>query len=243
MMSLTEAKLSTVTWRLYFYKLKAATDLIYGLLLMQIIAFLMSFNGTGGFGSSNGMLSITLKSYSANIVIGLTFLWIFVTAIVLTKQYKKMDFSLVRSRMSISLANIGFLVSVCFISSITSVLYDVLLRVIMYFTLNTHILGGRFNLPFSDLMLGLALTILYSLLIAAIGYFFGTLIKLHMVFAIIIPAVGISFARVNSAAFNQMSGFFTAETSPVIFILKTVIAAIILFGFSAFLENRMEVKE
>ncbi|MHB1652643.1 MAG: hypothetical protein ACYCVD_09240 [Desulfitobacteriaceae bacterium] len=245
MMFLKEIDLLIVSSRQYFYKLKAYMSLIYGLIILQIFALLSSLGGVGIMGSGSGDLFISIKNYSANIAIVFTFIWIFVTAIILTtKQYKNMDFSLVTNRVSSNLSTIGFLLTACVFGGITSALFNVLLRVIMYFSLDrSQIILDGFYLAFSDLLLGIAIAILYLLLIAATGYFIGVLTKINIIFAIIIPAAFFGLAKVNSEFFTFVIGFFTSETSLTIFVSKVIITSIVLFGLSALLSNGMEVKE
>ena len=169
-MSSKEVNLLSISVKQYFYKLKAYTTLVYGLITAQLIALLFSLGGVVSMGSGNGELSITVKSYSANIVLIFSFVWIMVIALRLTtKQYKSMEITLVTNRLSGNLSNVGFLMTACVFGGITSSLVGVLLRVIMYFTFDrSQISIDGFFLAYSDLLLGIVVAILYMILISAI---------------------------------------------------------------------------
>jgi len=85
--------------------------------------------------------------------------------------------------------------------------------------------------------------ILYMLLISALGYLIGVLAQLNGAFIIIIPAVILGVLRVYTNFTLSVFKFFTLDVDLSRFVLKVIITAIILFGVSIFLSNRMEVNQ
>lgn len=241
-MSIIETDLLSISLKQYVYKLKAYPPLICGLILTQIIASFFSMNGISHMSSSNGELSVSLTTYSASLVIVFSLFWILFIAIQLTtKQYKKIELSLVTNSISGFLSDAGFLLTASVFGGITSSLVGVLQRIIIYFTVDrTQIIIDEFYLAFSDLLLSISVTILYMVLISGVGYLTGMLIKLSVAFVIIIPAVILGVSSTYTHLFESLIMFFTLESSLPLFTVKVVITSILLFGFSILL-NRREV--
>ncbi|SDG11225.1 hypothetical protein [Desulfosporosinus hippei] len=241
-MSLKKIDPLSISLRLYFYKLKGYSVLLYGLILAQIIALLFSLNGISYMSSNNGELSVSVNTYSASLVIVFSLVWIFYTAIQLTtKRYKRIEIPLVTNNITGHLSDIGFLMTACFFGGLTSSLAGVLLRVIIYFTFDrSQVIVDQFFLPFIDLLLGAAVSALYMILISAIGYLIGVLTKVSMAFVIVIPTVILGLLRVYADFVQTLVAFFTRETSFPLFVLKVLITSMLLFGFSFLLSNRRE---
>lgn len=244
-MSSTEVSLFSISLKQYFYKLKANTDLVNRLMITQIIALLFSLTGGNGLmSSSNETVSVSVRAYSASMVIVFSLLWISTVAILLTtKQYKKMEMPFVGNRMSGNLSDVGVLMTASVFAGITSSLYSVLLRVIMYFTVDrSKVVSDGFSLTFSDLMLGVVVTILYMCLVSAVGYFIGIMAQVNMAFLVLIPVVFFgSLQGYNDYFFAQsIYKFYIEDVSLSIFALKVIITSLILFGASMLLSNRME---
>ncbi|GAB6171503.1 hypothetical protein JCM15765_09810 [Paradesulfitobacterium aromaticivorans] len=244
-MSLNEINLRSLTLKQYLFKLKGYSGLVYGLIITQIVALLFSLGPNGSVGSGTDGLSVSVKTYSANIIIFFSFAWIIVIAGSLTtKQYKDMEFSLVANRISSNLSNIGFLITCAVWAGISSTLMGVLQRMIMYFTLDRAMFmrDGFLTVP-ADLLLGAFVTSLYLILLAASGYLIRVIIEVHKVFVILIPAVLIGLLRSYTDSLIAIFNFFTSEHLLLFFTLKILSASIILFGMSILLSNRMEVRQ
>ena len=113
MMSLTNQLIWQKTVKKqYFFKLKANIDAFSSLVWIQLLAHLFSLGGVASMGMGGTNLSVDVKYYSADLVIGFTMLWAFVTAITITtKPYRNHDFTFVTNRLSSSLSNILFLLT------------------------------------------------------------------------------------------------------------------------------------
>ncbi|HEY8909245.1 MAG TPA: hypothetical protein VIM51_03045 [Desulfosporosinus sp.] len=241
-MSSTEVNLLSISLKQYFYKLKAHTDLVNRLIITQLLALLFSLGGVSSMSSGSANLTVSLRSYSANIVIIFSILWILITAILLTtKPYKKMEMPLVGNRISGDISDVGFLMTASVFAGVTSSLAGVLLRVIMYFTFDRSKMGfDSFSLTFSDLLLGMLVAILYLGLISAVGYFIGMLTQMNMAFIVLIPAVIYGTLRVYTGLAQSVFEFYVVDVSLPLFALRVIITSIMLFGVSMLLSNRME---
>lgn len=245
-MSLAEVNLLSASVKQYLYKLKAYTGLVNRLITAQMLALVFSYVGaTGMMSSGNGELTVTVRSYSASMVIVFSMFWIITIAIILTtKQYKKMELPLVGTRISGNLSDVGFLMTASVFAGMTSSLFGVLLRIIMYFTSDSSkiVLEG-FSLSFPDLLLGIVVAILYMALISAIAYCMGVLAQVNIAFVIIIPIVIFGSLRVYTDFTQSIFKFYVGEVSLSWFVLKILLTSIILFGVSILLSNRMEVNK
>ncbi|MBC2728179.1 hypothetical protein [Desulfosporosinus sp.] len=244
-MFLKEADLLSFSFKQFVYKLKAHSNLLYGLMLIQIIALFFSIGGVSHMSSSNGELSVSVNTYSASLVIGFSFIWIFFIGILLTtKQYKKIELPLVTSSLSGNLSDIGFLMIASIFGGITSTLVGVLQRIILYiFFDRSQIIFDKFLISFYDLMLGIVIGTLYMILISALGYLIGSITKLSMAFVLIIPAIIFGFLRVYTDFFQKVLLVYTKEAALPLFALKVLITVIILFGVSSLLSPNKEVSQ
>lgn len=246
MMSSKEVNLLSISLKQYYYKLKANTGLVNRLIITQIIALLFSLaGGTGMMSSGNEAVSVSVRSYSASIVIVFSLLWISTVAILLTtKQYKKMEIPLVGNRLSGNFSDVGLLMTASVFAGITSSLVGALLRVIMYFTVDRSIIvADGFALTFSDLLLGMVVAILYMGLVSAMSYLIGMLAQDNIAFLVLIPVAIFGSLRVYNNYFFAQSiyKFYIEDVSLPLFALKVIITSIIIFGASLLLSNRREV--
>jgi hypothetical protein len=247
MMSLTSANINVVVKRQYLFKLKANIDAFSSLVGIQAIALLFSLGGMSMFGSSSSYFTLTVSSYSADVVIAFTMIWSFVTAITITTMpYRNFDFAFVTNRLSSSLSNVLFLVTASLLGGVTAILSGFLVRVAGYFLLGHTLYSSE--MAVSELLLGMIAASLYIFMASSIGYIFGTLAQVSKAFIIVIPVIliGLLFLDVS---FNPMPiqqeiyQFYFLESSFVLFLLKILLTTAILFGASSILFNRMGVRK
>src|SRR4051812_32544192 len=99
MMSLIRPSFISVVIKQFMYKMKAYSHGFVSLMIIQLLGLLVSFGGIGASGSSSENFEINLHFYSADIVIAITMLWGFITAILITtKAYRHDDFAFVTNR-------------------------------------------------------------------------------------------------------------------------------------------------
>lgn len=244
MMSLKEVRLRSLALKQYAFKVKGYSNLFYGLLIAQILGLLFSLGGlqTNGFGTSE--LFITVKSYSADLMIVFSLIWIMITAATIAnKTYKNIEFSLIMHRLSSNLSNIGFLLTSSIFAGITVSLSGVLLRMIGYFMFDhTQTLFKGFLMSPANLLFEMVVTSLCLILFSSVGYLGGTLVELNKSFVIIIPVLTMGFLRVYGQNLPKIYSYFFDSTLPF-FTFKILILSILLFGISVFLSNRMEVRK
>ncbi|MFE0507770.1 hypothetical protein ACWF7H_05795 [Peribacillus butanolivorans] len=245
-MSLTSVNLWETVKKQYFFKLKANIDAFSSLIGIQLLALLFSFGGVGSVGMGGENFSINIKYYSADLVIGFTLIWAFVTAIVITtKPYRNHDFTFVTNRLSSSLSNILYLLTASIVGSITAILSGNLLEILARILLDDQIYS--FNTGLQELVMGIGVTILYVFFVTAIGYFIGALVQESKLFIILIPVLffGILFleASMQKEPFLiNVFKFYGMESTLSLFIIKVIITVAVLFTAAISILNRMEVR-
>src|SRR5690606_25424703 len=192
MMSLIELSLSDVVKKQYKFKLRAFFGSFSSLALMQLMGLIFSLGGSGGMGySGSDGISVSVTYYSAETIIIFTFLWAFITSILITTRSSRYDdFSFVSNRLSSNLANMLFLVSVSIIGGVSAIFSGYLLKVITYFTSDVQygINSGLFGAP-KEFFLSISATILYILLFSAFGYLVGMIVQVNKIFIVLLPCL------------------------------------------------------
>jgi hypothetical protein len=250
MMSLTKVSLSSVVKKQYSYKLKAYVQVFMTLVFLQLLAILFSLNGVGMMGSSSENIEVDVHYYSADIVVFFTMLWGLITAILITtKAYRNDDFAFVTNRLSSNLSNLLFLLTASIIGGLTAMLSSYLMKVILYFFVGKQTIDSP-NLVGEpvELLIGILATSFYVFLFCALGYFIGTLVQIHKVFVVLVPALffGALFlgeASGNSVIVTSFFSFIFTESSIPLFIIKIIVTCGLLFTGAFVLSNRMEVRQ
>ena len=244
-MSSIEVSILSISFKQYYYKLKAHTDLLNRLIITQIIALLLSLGGTSSMGAGSALVSVTMRNYSANIVIVFSVLWVMIVAVLLTtKPYKQIEMPLVGNRMTGNLSDVAFLMTASVFAGVTSSLGGVLLRVMMYFISDRSAMAlDGFFLTFTDLMFGMAVAILFLGLFSAMGYLIGVIVQANKAFAILIAVAIIGALRVYTHLGQPVVEFYIGNVPLLWFALKVIITSIILFGVSIMVSERMEVNQ
>ncbi|UII56934.1 hypothetical protein LS684_05710 [Cytobacillus spongiae] len=244
-MSLIEVHLSDIVKKQYFFKLKGFVGAITSLLIAQLFALLFSLGGLMSLSTGSGDgTSVTISSYSANLVIAFTMIWGFVSAFTITtRAYRNDDFTFVSTRLSSNLANILYIVSLSMIGGFTSLLSGIGLKVFIFYQQGADQIIGS---PFSplDIIVGLLSTSLYVFLISALGYLLGVIIQLHKLFAIVLSSllIGLLIVGENFPILQLVLEFFYLETSLFQFTLKVLFTSGLLFVSAISISNHLEVK-
>ncbi len=172
-MYLTDSSFFDLVKRQYLYKLKAYRDVFTGLLIIHLLTFLMSYNGVGSISSSTGNVIFSLKTYSDDLFMILTMVWIFITAIQFTgKKHRDSDFSFSSTRLSSAVSSASMLMTVAAISGIVTYLAGNTLKVMVVLLKSDAIMRmANFYISPGEFLRGIAVSILYMILAASIGYF------------------------------------------------------------------------
>ncbi|WP_456276281.1 hypothetical protein [Bacillus sp. AK128] len=239
MMSLTEASLSQIIVKQYRYKWNSFFGIFSTLFITQFLGVLISLGSTSGGGTSSEFLSVNLSYFSGNIVIGFTFIWGIISAILLTtKAYRYEDFTFVTNRLSSSISNILILVTASIIGGITTILSSVLYKLIIVFVYyNSELINTPIAL--SELLLGMVVTTLYILLFMSVGYLIGMVGQLNKLLMFLFPPLVIFLLLRND---GDVINFFISESSFLLFFVKAVAIAFLFFATSVLIHNRMEVR-
>lgn len=246
-MSLARPNLMEMVKKQYVYKLSAYLDLYNRLVFLQILGILLSLSGVGGGGGGgNSEVNVNFYFYSADIVVGFSILWSFITAIIITtKPIQNGDFLFVTNRISSNLSNLFYLLTSCLIGAITAMLSSYLLKAIIYYFMGRHYVDikGPMNAP-TELLLGIFTTTLYLILFCSFGYFAGILARLRKGFIVVLLAVLIGTLFWGKGSIIAIIfEFFFMESSLLLFLTKVVVTVVLLFACSIVLSNRMEVKQ
>ncbi|CAG9621871.1 hypothetical protein [Sutcliffiella rhizosphaerae] len=247
-MSLNDVSMKHVVIEQLRFKLSAYSGVFLSLVVVQIIAILFSFNGIGMSVGGVNSLNYQVNQFSNDLVFTFTLLWAFISAIILTaRSLRNDDFTFVSSRLTSNLSNILFLVIAAVIATVTTELSSFLLRVIIYFLPNTgtiFITPNSFSLEI--LASGLFATFLYLLLLAGIGYFVGTITRLHPLMNIIVPLIIFGYFILGGKTNEGMPfimSFFLNESFLFMFFIKCIMTLVILLAVSSWIFNRGEVRQ
>jgi len=239
----SEVSLLSVVSRQYRYKLKGFS--FNSLIAIQAVILLVSLGGTLSYGAGANYFSFSLKAYSSDMVIICTMLWVFVMAALITKPaYKNIEFTLVSSRLSSWLSDVGLIATFCVLGAVTATLSGYLLRVILYFFADhSVILESAFRLSAESLLFGAAGGIFYMLLIGSIGYLFGMLVEISKIAAALLLVLLYGLARTQTDFFLAVWNFFVRESSLPLFAGKTVVFTALCLLAGLLLFHGTEVKK
>jgi hypothetical protein len=248
-MSITNANLGKIVLKQSLYKLNANTTMLLTLIILQLIGISLSLGGSRNTSGGNGHTSIHITGFTAEIPVTLTFMSIFIIALLIAgKYYRNMDFTLVSSKTSGNLSSLVCITLFSVFSGITGALSEALVHIGVYFIHDrSKMVQAGFHIPVSE-VLELAVSItFYCLLLSSIAYLFGTIVQFHGSFAFLLPAALVSIfiyeARMRGGVFYGIVKLFTSETSLPIFAVKSLAAVLLIFAMSMLLSNRLEVRK
>lgn len=250
MMSLTRINLSSIVKKQYTYKLKANGQVFWNLVFLQVLAILFSLNGINMSGSSSEIIDVEIHYFSADMVVFFTMIWGFIIAIIITtKAYRNDDFTFVTNRLSSNLSNLLFLLTASIIGGLTAMLSTNLLKVIMYFFAGQLTIGSTSMVSAPvEFLLGIFTTSFYIFLFCALGYLIGTMVQIHKVFVVLVPALFfgalfLSEVSGNARMVAKFFGFIFTESSILLFMIKIIVTCVLLIASAFVLSNRMEVRQ
>lgn len=249
-MSLANASLTDIIKKQYCFKLQSYAPMFVSLAAVQLIALFFTLGGmVGSMSSGSNFIDVTVKYYSGAGISAFTFFWALITAFIITlPHYRYIDFSFVGNRLSSNLANIAFLLTGSVAGGVTAILGSILLRNIAYYSgSETYILGFNYFITPRELLTGIIVSVLYLVLLSALGYFCGMLVQVNKILLVALPAfiIGVliletknEHIRIITRAFS----FFADESAPALFILKIVAGALLLWACAVLLSNKTAVR-
>lgn len=248
MMSLTKIDFNTLIKKQTSFKFRAYSGIFTMLIVVQAIGIFSSLLGGSSMSIGSSNVSLTVTFYSADQVIMLTMLWIFISSILLTTPtYRNDDFIFVSNRTSSNLANGLFLLTASIVGGLTSVLSGYLIKLIIRFFDYTLLPVTGLPASSKEFFSGVIASILIMVLLSSLGYFLGMIAQLHKNFNFILPILffgllyvlgSVGDGKLLLAAFS----FYFAESSIILFIIKIVLTSVLLFISSVMISNRQEVR-
>ena len=245
MMYLSKPSVSEIVKKQYFYKLKSV-NVFTPLVLVQSMAILFSLFATGSSSSYSGGVGVSIKHYSVDVVIGFTLVWAFIISVTMaTKVYREDDFTFVTNRLTYTLSNIAFLITVSVFAAITSILSGHLLNVVVsiYQWNKSSIFFHDLDITTAMYVTGILSTIVIMLFVSSLGFFAGVLIQRFPLLKFILPAVIIGLLMMQASFVPIIFEFYFLEKVFSLFLLKQLVTMIVLFTVTVYLSNRMEVRQ
>lgn len=245
-MSSQSVKLWPIVWNQFLLKLKANTDMLTGLAIFQVIALIFSLGGSAGFNYGSG---VEFNIYTSDIIVVFTMIWLLVIGVqVLRPASALMTYSMIANRKVDHLSNIIWLVTMAIIGTVTVLLANVLLQLMMsYFSEGVPLLPEA-QLSIGEYLVGVCTIFVYVLLAGAIGYFLGVLSQWNQLVKVFIPillivALLIVPNMVSEDVIVTVFTFIFLDEIFLLFALKMIVLAGLLFFASMKMGNRLEVRK
>lgn len=228
----------------FMFKVRSYSGMIWTLMVLQLLALFFSFNGVGSSGGGFSLIQMNHTIYNANFIIVFTFLWMMISAIIVTtKAYQLDDYTFITTRRTSHISNALFLVAAGIYGALTAMLAGHMVRV--FFILRTG--DGFYTLtPYSltEWLTGFAAVFFYLMMFASVGYAIGMLFQMHVyvkVAAICIVFL-LSFSGLAGEVLNirSMFLFYFSESDLIIFMFKTAGTSVLLFALTLLMTDRLE---
>ncbi|BCB02744.1 hypothetical protein [Bacillus sp. KH172YL63] len=230
----------------FLYKIKAYRGVYSSLMVIQILAILFSFLGTGMHGGGAGTISFEVRTYSSSVIIGFMMIWAFIISVIMTtKAYRYDDFTFITNRLTGHLSNILFLLFASMIGGITTFMADFLVKDFMMIMHSSQYVF----IEAEPSLFGVLGAVLYLFLFSAFGYACGMLVQISRLFLIVIPLLMVGTSIITSFITGDMvtgvdvAGVFFDESSFMIFFMKVVLTALPLLAVVTYLSNKLEVRQ
>ena len=246
-MSLNKVAITEVVKKQFRYKLKANVGVFTSLVILQIIGLLFALGGNGGGSHHIAEVEISYTLYSIYNTIVFITLWALIHATLMTKKNTEDTFSFVANNLTKDLSNIVFLTFASIIAAILTVLSAFSLRVIVHFFIGEDLLSRTtYTLTGGEVLSAIIVMTFILLFVCDIGYFLGTVSRLHSLLPRLLPVViiggFIGLERMNPGWIETIISFYYQESNLFLYLLKMMLTLIILFSFSIFLSSRTEVR-
>lgn len=247
-MYLSEPKPLDIVKQQFRFKLNAHATAFSTFAFLQIGAMFLAFSGSKHifFGS---IANVTIFNLSNNGNVGLAMIWAFVLGIMLTTAVRRNEsFSFVTTRLSNQLANFLFMLTASLFAGITVALTGPVLKLVGLLRYGEMVVytPGILDAPI-DFLMRIITAIAYVLLLFLVGYTISSLIQLNKLFIGFFIVLWISFSFVSASwdgtqYVMEIIRFFGNEHFLPFFLLKIGGTVLGLFAFSAFITNRLEVR-
>ncbi|WP_416149857.1 hypothetical protein ACM26V_02335 [Salipaludibacillus sp. HK11] len=243
-MSTAVPKLTSILMKQVTFKIRSYSGMIWTLMVMQLLGSLMA--GPSGGGGSIGSISYSFTSYNANSIIVLTMLWILVSSIIMTtKAYQRDDYTFVTTRKTSHFSNGLILLLASFFGALTAMLSSHVIRVIYLIRAEEGLITIA-SYSVMDWLVGFSVTLLYLILLGAVGYTIGMLFQIHVYFRVALVILVFSFfflgGIINVGLIESLVQFYIMEPSFLLFTSKIIITTGMLFILTILITDRLEVR-
>ncbi|NIK13061.1 hypothetical protein [Alkalibacillus almallahensis] len=221
-------------------KLAAFRRVFSTLAILQIVGFLFSVTGSEQVGGSTEIMSYMIWEINSNVIIILTLLWALAIPFgMITREQRQMEFMFVTNRFISHLSNIIFLVMMSIVAAFFTVGMTLTMQTIGYFIHDPLIIQSVFTAL--DLVVLWGIVALLVLIISVASYTLATIMQLHTLLKVIVPAVVIG-AFYMVAPIRNMAGWIVLDQSVWLLLVKVLMVALILSAVVLFGVKRLEVR-
>ena len=249
-MYLTEPQLTDIVKKQFLHKLKAYIGVFSSLLVMQLIGIILGFGTGSGGSSSGGALTVNYSFLTGDVPVIFTLLWAFsIGILVTTLAYRNDAFSFVSNRLSHNISSFLFLLFASVIAGTLATLAGSIIKFISSFQSNplfaeTSVLSSS---P-ADFFIMTLTSVLYTVLLASLGYVVGSFIqRSKFVLPILIAAIFvIPLLQLNTGGQDMIANivaFFGTETSLLLFLIKIIVTISLFFAISIGVTTKTEVRK
>ena len=179
----------------------------------------------------------------------MTLIWAFTTGIVMTATaYRNDAFAYVSNRMSHHMSGFLFLLAASAIGGATAMLAGSIVKFISLFRSEPFLISswGIFTEPM-EFFTQMATAILYAILIGSVGYAIGAFIQrtkfVIPLLIVVLVVVPLFTGFLTFEILTEAAEFYGTEKSLPVFLLKVAVTVAGLFGFSALMTERLEVRK
>lgn len=244
MSSINRLSFQEAVKRQFSFKLKAYHNVIGSLFLFQIIAAFFSIGGNSSSMIDN-YIAITTYTFSTDIIISLTLLWIFTMSFYMTNRASKnMMFNFVTDKLSNHVANMLCMLLFSIIGAVSSVLLGVSLRLGIIYYVGTDAIYTYETLSITQLLTTVFVVFLYHILVFSFGYVIGEVIQLHRTFVLVIPLFlfGLFIFTVNLFNEAYLFTFYLMESNMLVFSAKVIASVLLFWMVAVWVGRRLEVR-
>jgi hypothetical protein len=236
-------------FKAYVYKLRAYSGYICGLILAQLLASVLMLNGSNTFGTSDPFNSITLHTYTARIIMQFSVIWALIVAFTVSSYTSKnAAFSLPANRLTDCFSDFAYMLTGCLFGGVTTALFGAAFRIIVLLLHPGTLLVSGFYPAVPELCTVAAVTFFYMLLVSAVGYFAGTLLRISKIFIVLVASLGaVLLFSLNSLSDNAtltglLQNYLFYRDSLASFALSALIVSAFFLALSTLICRRLEVK-
>lgn len=251
-MYLHETNANNIAMKQFRFILRTNISIFTILFILQIISsiFMLGSWSSSSISHSYDTISVSWNTFSNDGIVGLTLFWAMVVGILLTASTQRdQAFTFVTNRWTYHLGNLYFFCFAAMIGGASTILLSSVPKVYGLLRYDSLILEttGLLSSPMDFISRFIVMT-MYTFLVLIVGYTIGMFIQLNRLFIVVIASlfILINFVLGYGAYYindRNWFAFFTEETSLLLFIMKMLSVASILFLATAWATNRLEVRK